>query len=189
MLYRGGKGVGGVKGSGTLSWNAGHYWKGYPDPLTSPPPPAPAPPPPASNPRPTRRLQPILEQNFHSPRPRNRLAAPLSPDTRARPLPASLPRISSSAYTAPQTPPPATASSTSRNATRPTRAPGKTPPHSARSAPARKSTSSTSVVLACFVPAASSRLPPFPQATMLQPPSRRQDALHISLTKCSSPTA
>src|SRR5208337_3862113 len=80
------------------------------------------------------------------------------------------PRIPSSACPAPQTPPPAAASSTSRNVTRATRAPGKTPPHSARSALARKSTSSTSVVLACFVPAASSRLPPFPQATMLHPP-------------------
>ena len=55
-------------------------------------------------------------------------------------------------------------------------------PHFARFAPARKSTSATSVALACSVLAASSDLPPHQQATMLHSPTLQQDALHISLT-------
>src|SRR5579885_336500 len=76
--------------------------------------------------------------------------------------PPSLPRTRWPPPASPPCPSPpqcsrAAASSTSKNAARSTRAPGRTPPHSARCAPARKSLSATSPTPAHFVLVASYR--------------------------------
>ncbi len=75
---------------------------------------------------------------------------------------------------------PAAVSSTRKNAARTDPAPGRTPPHSARSGLARKSVGATSSRHFCFVAVASS-------PALLWRRSLSQDALHVALTKCPSP--
>src|SRR5579884_2835762 len=103
--------------------------------------------------------------------------------TRSRPArrgrPAALPRTCLRRHASPllrhcacslAKPPPAAASSTSKSAARTTAAPGRTPPHSARSAPARKPASATSPAPSCSVLAASLCLPPRHPAQCSTPP-------------------
>src|SRR5579883_1638259 len=111
------------------------------------------------------------------------LAHGLPPRTRSRPArrggPAALPRTCLRRHASPllrhcacslAKPPPAAASSTSKSAARTTAAPGRTPPHSARSAPAQKSASATSLAPSCSVLAASLCLPPRHPAQCSTPP-------------------
>src|SRR5579885_2323645 len=122
-----------------------------------------------------------------SPPARHRTRAALAhgppPRTRSRPArrggPAALPRTCLRRHASPllrhcacslAKPPPAAASSTSKSAARTTAAPGRTPPHFARSAPARKSASATSLALSCSVLAASLCLPPRHPAQCSTPP-------------------
>src|SRR5579875_2443655 len=79
-------------------------------------------------------------------------------------------------------PPHAAVSSTRKKATRTNRAPGRTLPHSARCAPARKPASATSLAPSCFVLAVSLRQPSSPVGTVLHFLSPKQDGLHVSLT-------
>src|SRR5579883_2390310 len=103
--------------------------------------------------------------------------------TRSRPArrgrPAALPRTCLRRHASPllrhcacslAKPPPAAASSPSKSAARTTAAPGRTPPHSARSAPARKPASATSLAPSCSVLAASLCLPPRHPAQCSTPP-------------------
>src|SRR5579872_5480036 len=103
--------------------------------------------------------------------------------TRSRPArrggPAALPRTCLRRHASPllrhcacslAKPPPAAASSTSKSAARTTDAPGRTPPHSARSAPARQPASATSLAPSCSVLAASLCLPPRHPAQCSTPP-------------------
>src|SRR5579883_2221035 len=116
-------------------------------------------------------------------RTRAALAHGLPPRTRSRPArrggPAALPRTCLRRHASPllrhcacslAKPPPAAASSTSKSAARTTGAPGRTTPHSARSAPARKSASATSLALSCSVLAVSLCLPPRHPAQCSTPP-------------------
>src|SRR5579875_1727160 len=80
-------------------------------------------------------------------------------------------------------PPHAAVSSTRKKATRTNRAPGRTLPHSARCAPARKPASATSLAPSCFVLAVSLRQPSSPVGTVLHFLSPKQDWLLVSLTK------
>src|SRR5579885_16431 len=122
-----------------------------------------------------------------SPPARHRTRAALAhgppPRTRSRPArrggPAALPRTCLRRHASPllrhcacslAKPPPAAASSTSKSAARTTGAPGRTPPHSARSAPARKPASATSPALSCSVLAVSLCLPPRHPAQCSTPP-------------------
>src|SRR5581483_1918570 len=105
------------------------------------------------------------------------------PRTRSRPArrggPAALPRTCLRRHASPllrhcacslAKPPPAAASSTSKSVARTTDAPGRTPPHSARSAPARQPASATSLAPSCSVLAASLCLPPRHPAQCSTPP-------------------
>src|SRR5579884_1117370 len=122
-----------------------------------------------------------------SPPARHRTRAALAhgppPRTRSRPArrggPAALPRTCLRRHASPllrhcacslAKPPPAAASSTSKSAARTTDAPGRTPPHSARSAPARQPASATSLAPSCSVLAASLCLPPRHPAQCSTPP-------------------